>query len=97
MALTTVNKLSAIAESAIRDLIKADGCDWFELLVYQGKICIHDIDDDIYYTLKDGLEEISDCLDYAIGHYVDNGDITEEQYDALMSICDFLHVNMYDY
>lgn len=91
MALTTVNRLSNDATNAINNLISRDGCDWLKLEKHEGKIGIYDIDDEIHYTLKDGLYELILTLDYDIEniHYR----LTDNELEAFKSLCCLLHVD----
>ena len=91
MALTTVNKLSKDAENAINNLIERYNIDWLELETYEGKIGIYDSDDEIHYTLKDGLRNLLGWLDYAIDD--EQYYLTENELKEFLNLCKVLHVD----
>lgn len=93
MSITTVNKLSRDAESAINNLIERDNIDWLELEVHEGKIGLYDSDEEIHYTLKDGLYHLLGWLDY----YIDDAEyeLTENELKEFANLCKLLHVDFY--
>ena len=90
MALTTVNKLSDDAVSAIRKLCEEDCISWLQLEKYEGKIGMYDDDEDIHFTLKEGLEELISYLDYEVA---DHETLTDDEFAAFEALCDLLHVD----
>lgn len=92
MSITTVNKLSDGASSAIRKLIRNDGIHWLSLEKYENKIGMRDGDADTHLTLKDGLKDILFYLDHDIEY--EDYELTDDELQEFKDLCKVLHVDL---
>ena len=91
MSITTVNKLSDGARSAIYKLIHNDDQHWLSLERYNGKIGMYDDSGaGIHFTLQAGLLDMLSYLDYDIEH--EDYELTADEIQEFRDLCKVLHI-----